>query len=71
MAYTDKDADQFYWLGEGRGDLVAKIGTTSVTSYASGGYNLVVNSGENPITYTGGSLTGALTVKTTIGTGEH
>ena len=39
-----------------------------MTSYASGGYNLVVNSGENTITYTGGGLTGALTVKTTIGT---
>lgn len=67
VAYADRDGDRFYSLGEGRGDLIVKIGTATVTSYASGGYNMVASAGENTITYTGGGLAGTVTVKTVIG----
>lgn len=66
VAYTDKDDDRFYSLGEGRGDLKVSIESATVTSYGSGGYNLGVKAGENTITYTGGGLSGAVTVKTNI-----
>jgi Ca2+-binding RTX toxin-like protein len=66
VAYTDKDGDGFYSLGEGRGDLVAKLGATSVTSFASGGYNLVAPNGAQTVTFTGGGLSAAVTVNTTI-----
>ena len=66
VAYTDKDGDEFYSYGEGRGDLTVKIGTQSVTSFASGGYNLVSGIGNQTISLSGGGLPGTVTVTTKI-----
>jgi len=40
VAYTDSDHNDFYSVGEGRGDLTVSWGTSSTTSAASGGYSL-------------------------------
>lgn len=66
VAYTDSDHDRFYSLGEGRGDLAVQIGTSSVLSYASGGYSLESGTGAKTITFTGGGLAGAVTVSAAI-----
>jgi VCBS repeat-containing protein len=68
VAYTDSDADHFYSIGEGRGDLTIQVGTSSATSWASGGYSLGVSAGTVGITMTGGGLASAITVSTTITT---
>lgn len=64
VAYTDKDSNQFYSLGEGRGDLVVQLGGRSVTTAASGGYSLEAPDGAGIVTLSGGGLAGAVTVKT-------
>lgn len=64
VAYSDNDNNQFYSLGEGRGDLVIKLAGKSVTSAASGGYTIEAPDGPGLITLTGGGLAGEVTVKT-------
>ncbi|MCB2072369.1 MAG: tandem-95 repeat protein [Novosphingobium sp.] len=67
VAYTDSDHDDFYSVGEGRGDLTVQWGGSSTTSAASGGYALAITSGLKTITLSGGGLSGSVTVTTTIG----
>lgn len=64
VAYNDTDKNQFYSLGEGRGDLVVQLAGKSVTTAASGGYSLEAPDGVGVITLTGGGLKGAVTVQT-------
>lgn len=64
VAYNDSDKNQFYSLGEGRGDLVVQLAGKSVTSAASGGYTMEAPDGPGAITLTGGGLAGAVSVKT-------
>ncbi|MCB2073860.1 MAG: CAP domain-containing protein, partial [Novosphingobium sp.] len=66
VAYTDSDNNDFYSVGEGRGDLTVQWGSSSTTTAASGGYSLGITSGLRTITLTGGGLSGAVTVTTTI-----
>jgi uncharacterized protein YkwD len=68
VAYNDHDGNQFYSIGEGRGDLTATIAGASVTSYASGGYTLESGTGAKTIVFSGGGLAGTVTVNTMIGT---
>lgn len=66
VAYTDRDHNDFYGIGEGRSDLQVAIGGTSgtsVTSGASGGYQLATSTGAHTVTLTGGGLAGAVTVQ--------
>ncbi len=66
VAYTDSDDDQFYSFGEGRGDLVVKVGGASVQSFASGGYSVAAGIGAKTIELSGGGLTGTVTVQANI-----
>ncbi|MEZ5734612.1 MAG: tandem-95 repeat protein [Novosphingobium sp.] len=66
VAYTDSDNNDFYSVGEGRGDLTVQWGSSSTTTAASGGYSLGITAGLRTITLTGGGLSGAVTVTTTI-----
>ncbi|PEQ11243.1 hypothetical protein B2G71_18335 [Novosphingobium sp. PC22D] len=66
VAYSDLDDDGFYSVGEGRGDLVVSIGSSSVTTYASGGYSLQSGTGAKAIVLSGAGLSSQVTVNTTI-----
>lgn len=67
VAYTDNNANRFYSIGEGRGDLVVQVGAASATSAASGGYSLEVAQGPVAVTLSGGGLSGVVTVSAAIG----
>ncbi len=67
VAYSDNDHNQFYSLGEGRGDLVVSVGGGTTTSAGSGGYALSVGTGLQTISLSGGGLAGTVTVRATIG----
>ncbi|MEZ5737843.1 MAG: tandem-95 repeat protein [Novosphingobium sp.] len=66
VAYTDSDADDFYSIGEGRGDLTVSVSGSSTTTAASGGYALAVAPGDRTITFNGGGLSGSAQVTTKI-----
>lgn len=66
VAYTDRDGDNFYSIGEGRGDLKVSGASTSVTTFDSGGYSLQTAKGDQSFSFTGGGLSGAVRVTTTI-----
>ncbi|MCB2079743.1 MAG: tandem-95 repeat protein [Novosphingobium sp.] len=66
VAYNDSDNDDFYSMGEGRGDLTVKVGAASTTTYASGGYSLEISAGERTIQLSGGGLSGTVNVTTLI-----
>jgi len=66
VAYSDNDHNQFYSIGEGRSDFVVSAGGGTTTSTSSGGYSLSVGSGLQTISLSGGGLSGAITVRTTI-----
>ena len=65
-AYTDRNGDNFYTAGEGRADLVVKLGASSATSGDAGGYSLSAPTGSQVFTFTGGGLSGPVTVTSTI-----
>jgi Ca2+-binding RTX toxin-like protein len=62
VAYSDRDGDDFYSVGEGRGDLVVSDSSGSITSYASGGYSLLKSAAATTVTLSGGGLSGDVTV---------
>jgi VCBS repeat-containing protein len=66
VAYTDRDNDEFYSIGEGRGDLTVTWGNSSVKTYTTGGYSLEIDSGKQVFTLTGGGLSGAVRVEADI-----
>ncbi|GGC20824.1 hypothetical protein GCM10011371_05580 [Novosphingobium marinum] len=70
VAYNDSDNDDFYSVGEGVGGLKATWGSSSATSGSAGGYSLNVDTGPITVVLTGGGLSGAVTVNTTI-SGEN
>ncbi len=62
VAYSDRDGNDFYSPGEGRGDLSVAVGAGVATSYATGGYQLAAGQGAT-VTLAGGGLAGAVTVR--------
>lgn len=70
VAYTDRDRNGFYSVGEGRGDLIVASGGRSATAFTSGGYQLSGFSGTGTATLTGGGLAGAVTLNFNAG-GEN
>ncbi len=63
VAYLDANDDNFYSVGEGRGDLTVAIsGGGSAASWASGGYTLETTlTGARSVTFNGGGLSGPVT----------
>lgn len=67
VAYTDKDKDNFYSIGEGVSGLTVSIGGSSATSGAAGGYSLAVSAlGSQVVTLSGAGLANAVTVNANI-----
>ncbi|MEZ5744556.1 MAG: Ig-like domain-containing protein [Sphingomonadaceae bacterium] len=66
VVYTDNDDDNFYSVGEGRGDLTVKVGQTSTSAWASGAYRAELAKGTNSFELSGGGLAGTVFVTTTI-----
>lgn len=66
VAYNDSDGDAFYSVGEGLGSLKVAVGSSSVTSYDTGGYTLETGTGSKTITLTGAGLASAVTVNATL-----
>lgn len=62
VAYTDRDGNDFYSLGEGRGDLQVTAAGGSAVSAASGGYQLATSTVAQTISLSGGGLSGTVTV---------
>ncbi len=67
VAYTDKDADRFYDLGEGLAGvkvtaLSAAGATYTATTYASGGYDLTLPAGSYKVSFSGSSATHDVTI---------
>ncbi|MCK9543050.1 MAG: Ig-like domain-containing protein [Novosphingobium sp.] len=65
-AYTDRDNDDFYSIGEGRADLTVTIGNASITTGSAGGYSLEAGTGAKTILLSGGGLSGNVTVTAAI-----
>lgn len=68
VAYTDNDGNDFYSLGEGRGDLQVSAAGGSTTSAATGGYQLATSTAAQTISLSGGGLSGGVTVAIGAGT---
>ena len=67
VAYNDTDHDNFYSVGEGLGNLTVSIGSSSVTSWASGGYTLgTAATGSQTISFSGAGLSGTVTALVTL-----
>jgi serralysin len=63
VAYTDRDADKFYSIGEGRGDLQLRAGGIIGQSSAAGGYAMELDPARNlAVTGTIGDRSFGLTV---------
>jgi Ca2+-binding RTX toxin-like protein len=72
VAYTDTSGDDFYSVGEGRGDLTVSLGGASTTSFATGGYTLQSSAiGQQTVTLSGGGLAGPVTVGLALGNGAN
>lgn len=67
VAFTDGDRNSFYTIGEGVQGLTITSGNASTSTSTSGGYSLEVPTGSQVVTLSGGSLTGVVTIATTIG----
>jgi Ca2+-binding RTX toxin-like protein len=71
VAYTDKDGNDFYTVGEGRGgvQIAAQLvggATTSVTTDTPGGYDSKLGPGTYNVTMSGGGLPAALGMTITM-----
>ena len=71
VVINDKDGDNFYDIGEGKGGVkVSVTGAGSDTSQPAGGYSVVVNpAGSHAVTFSGGGLSHS--VKATISGVTH
>jgi len=72
VAYTDTDGNNFYSVGEGRGNVqvgLQRVGgsTTSTTTDAPGGYEAKLAAGTYNVTFSGGGLPAALGATVTLG----
>lgn len=70
VVIDDLDNDDFYDIGEGMGGItitaVGTNGTFVTTSWASGGYQIVLPDGIYTVTFSGGALDGTITQEITI-----
>lgn len=72
VAYTDKDKDDFYSIGEGRSGLKVTLAGKSATSASSGGYTLESNAtGTQKIVLSSGGLSSSVTVTTVLSAGDN
>lgn len=71
VAYTDADGNNFYSVGEGRGNVqvsMQRVGgsTTTTTTDAPGGYEAKLSAGTYNVTFSGGGLPAALGMTVTL-----
>jgi serralysin len=65
VAYTDRNDNGFYNIGEGRSGVSIKVGSTTDRTEGAGGYAVLTSpSGTTAVTVTAGSTVGSLTVDT-------
>ena len=72
VAYQDGDGNDFYSPGEGRGGVRVAFDSSggpdgSTTTFASGGYQQLVGSGQLLVTFSGGGLARTLGVTVDVG----
>ncbi|MFV0492331.1 MAG: CAP domain-containing protein, partial [Pseudorhodobacter sp.] len=71
VIFEDGDGDDFYDAGEGRGSVTisasGSAGTFSTTSWASGGYQMVLPAGSYTVTFSAGGSFTPVTHSVTIG----
>lgn len=72
VAYNDNDADSFYSMGEGAGGVNVTLtppagGSSATATYASGGYQVEAVSGVNTLTFSGGGISGSVSVDVLFG----
>jgi Ca2+-binding RTX toxin-like protein len=71
VAINDGDGDRFYDMGEGLGGLmVTAVGSTgqfTTTTWASGGYQMVLPAGSYTVTFEGAQLNGVAEYRVIIG----
>lgn len=74
VVIDDEDGDDFYDIGEGMGGVTitasGSAGTFTTTSWASGGYQMVLPDGVYTLTFSGGGLTGDIEKSVTV-SGEN
>jgi uncharacterized protein YkwD len=71
VVIRDGDGDAFYDIGEGMGGVTVTAtgaaGSFSTTTWASGGYQMVLPQGSYTVTFQGGGLTAPVTLAVTMG----
>ncbi|WP_417723117.1 M10 family metallopeptidase C-terminal domain-containing protein [Salipiger sp.] len=71
VVIDDLDDDDFYDVGEGMGGVtvtaVSNAGTYTTTTWASGGYQMVLPAGRYTVTFSGGGLDGNVVETVTMG----
>ena len=75
VAINDADGDDFYDVGEGRGNISVSVTTAGVldgtdTTEAAGGYSVAVGAGMHVVTFSGGDLAAPVSV-TVVGGSEN
>lgn len=72
VVYTDKNSNGSYSMGEGRKKVKVTIrhngGSSSATTWASGGYQKAGMAGINTLTFSGGGLARAVSARVSLGT---
>lgn len=70
VVLADADNDRFYDIGEGLGNITVmatgSAGSSSVTTWDSGGYSLELADGTYSISFSGGALGGTVTKQVTV-----
>lgn len=72
VVIDDADADAFYDAGEGQGGItvtaVGTMGRFTTTTWAAGGYQMVLAPGSYTVTFSGGALDGTIVKTINFGT---
>lgn len=72
VVYNDLNKNGKYDIGEGLGGVTVTVqGVGSVTTYASGGYQIQVNAGTYNVTASGGGLIGGFSSTVTVGSSNQ
>lgn len=71
VVIDDADGDAFYDMGEGRGGItvtaVGTMGRFTTTTWAAGGYQMVLAPGSYTVTFSGGGMIGTVQERITFG----
>jgi len=71
IAYNDTDGNDFYSLGEGRSGIGIATSSDMYVTGNAGGYSGAIGAGPQTVTFSGGDLTGSVSLEATITAGRN